>query len=474
VAVLVALFALQRAGTAAVGKLFGPVLLVWIVAMTAVAAASLARTPAALQALNPVWAVRYLRGDTATALLALGTLFLVCSGVEALYADMGQVGRRSIRTVFMGLVLPALLITYLGIGANLLHDPATIHSPLFLMAPEALQLPFVVLATCATVIASQSLISGVFSLTSQASSFGLLPRTTVVNTSPELRGQVYLPAVNWALGVTCVAVVLGFRSSNRLAGAMALSVSGTMVLTTVLLVVVARRAWRWSWLVVAPVLGGFLLLELVFLAANIAQVPNGGWLTVVVTAAAFVVMSTWWRGRDLEHQALREERLSTGELAHQLAQSPGMQVARVAGNAVFFSSEPGRVPPSLLVQLRTARALRERIYVVTAVTEDVPSVLPVQRVTTTDHGDGIVEVVLHHGFMDRTTVADDLEQRLGIRPEETYYYLDRETVRPQGKLGMARWRERLYAYLARNAPDPAAGWELPAERVVEIGATVEI
>jgi len=344
VVILIALFAIQRFGTGTADRLFGPVMVLWFATMAVLGGVSLAETPEILQAINPVNAVRYFTTNTFKGFLSMGSLFLVVTGGEALYADMGHFGRRPIRAGWYTIVMPSLLLTYLGIGALLLREPEAIESPFFLLAPDAAQLPLVVLATFATVIASQALISGAFSLTLQSVQLGYAPRTYIINTSSIARGQVYVPIINWGLMIACVGLVVAFGSSARLAAAFGLSVTGTMFITTILFAVYARRHWGWSIRVIGPAAGVILLVEGAFLAANLFKIPDGGWFPLVVGALILTLLTTWKTGRALVAERIRSHRTPLSAFVGQLDDGPDGEVTRVPGTAVFLHSQPGITP----------------------------------------------------------------------------------------------------------------------------------
>jgi KUP system potassium uptake protein len=474
VAILVALFAIQRYGTGTVGRLFGPVMVVWFASMAVLGAVSLTRTPGILNAFNPVNAVRYFTTNTVKGFLSMGSLFLVVTGGEALYADMGHFGRRPIQAGWYAVVMPSLLLTYLGIGALLLRDPDAIASPFFLLAPDALQIPLVVLATVATVIASQALISGAFSLTRQAVQLGYAPLTRIVYTSPTARGQIYVPLVNWGLMIACVGLVVGFGSSARLAGDFGLSVTGTMFITTILFAVYARRRWGWGLWLVAVVTGVIGIVEGSFLLANLFKIPHGGWFPLVVGVAILTLLTTWKTGRALVSARMQRDRRPLAAFVQGVAAAGPGEVVRVPGTAVFMHSHAGVTPPSMAALLRSIGALHEQVFVVSVAGAEMPRVHPMRRMKTTDLGHGFHQIELCYGFMEATRVADDLAAHLRLEPESTDYFLGRETVRPTKRPGMARWREILYALMVRNASDAAAYFHLPAERVIEIGLRVEI
>jgi KUP system potassium uptake protein len=472
--ILVGLFAIQRFGTGKVGKVFGPVMLTWFGVMALLGVWSISRTPDILTAINPIHALRYFTTNTTKAFLSMGSLFLVVTGGEALYADMGHFGRRPITLGWFGLVMPALLVTYLGIGALLLREPTAIESPFFLLAPDSMRLPMVLLATAATIIASQALISGVFSITYQAMQLGYSPRTRVVNTSSTAKGQIYLPFVNWCLMLACLGLVAAFGSSAAMAAAFGLSVTGTMFITTILFAAYAQMHWGWSRLAVWSVAGFILVIEGAFLVANMFKIPEGGWFPLLVGAVIFTMLTTWKTGRSLVHARLRVSRTALDQLAANVCDQPESTLRRVDGTAVYFFSQRGLVPPSMIANMRANGSLHTSVYVVTVVTDDRPTVLPARRLESTTHQGGLTEVVLHYGFMERTPVARDLELHLAIDPASTYYFLGRETVQSTDREGMARWREQLFALMNRNAADVGAYFELPMERTIEIGSRVDI
>ena len=474
IVILVGLFAIQRFGTGTVGKVFGPVMIAWFGTMAVLGVWSIARSPEVFAAVNPVHAVRYFTTNTTKAFLSMGSLFLVVTGGEALYADMGHFGRRPISFGFYLVVLPALLTTYLGIGGLLLRDPSAIESPFFLLAPDALQLPLVVLATAATIIASQALISGVFSLTYQGIQLGYIPRMRVVNTSPSARGQIYLPFVNWCLMIACVSLVLSFGSSAALAAAFGLSVTGTMFITTVLFAVYAARHWSWPPALVWSLAVVIMVVEGSFLVANAFKIPEGGWFPLVVGLVVFTLLTTWKTGRMLVSARLRADRMTLDRLASSLSSATTNPTTRTPGTAVYLFSQRGLVPPSLLANMRANGSLHAAVYVVSVVTGDTPTVLPARRIDLVDHGAGLHEVVLHYGFMERTPVAVDLQLHAAIDPDRTYYFLGRESVMATEREGMAIWRERLFALMNRNAADVASYFELPIDRVIEVGSRVDL
>jgi KUP system potassium uptake protein len=418
--------------------------------------------------------VRYFTTNKFKGFLSMGSLFLVVTGGEALYADMGHFGRRPIQVGWYTVVMPSLLLTYLGIGGLLLREPEAIESPFFLLAPKALQIPLVVLATVATVIASQALISGVFSLTRQAVQLGYAPLTRIVNTSPTAKGQIYVPLINWGLMIACVGLVVGFGSSARLAAAFGLSVTGTMFITTILFAVYARRHWGWGLWLVAVVTGVLSIVEGAFLLANVFKIPHGGWFPLVVGVAILTLFTTWKTGRALVAERIKSDRRSLATFVRDVATAASGEVDRVPGTAVFMHRNAGLTPPGMAALVRSVGALHEEVFVVSVAGADTPRVRPAHRVKTTDLGHGFHQVELCYGFMEATPVADDLAAHLRLEPETTDYFLGRETVRPTDRPGMARWREVLYVLMVRNATDAATYFRLPEERVTEIGIRVEI
>ncbi len=474
VVILVALFAIQRFGTATVGRLFGPVMVVWFAVMAVLGAVSLARTPEILQAVNPVNAVRYFTTNTTKGFLSMGSLFLVVTGGEALYADMGHFGRRPIRVGWYTIVMPSLLLTYFGIGGLLLREPEAIESPFFLLASDALQFPLVLLATFATVIASQALISGVFSLTRQAVQLGYAPLTRIVSTSPTAKGQIYVPLINWALMIACVGLVVFFGSSARLAAAFGLSVTGTMFITTILFAVYARRRWGWGLWLLAVGTGAIMIVEGAFLLANVFKIPHGGWFPLVVGIVIVTQLTTWKTGRALVAERVRRDRPPLAAFVERVGTGSPAEITRVPGTAVFLHRQQDVTPSSMSGLVRASHALHERVFVVSIAGADTPRVDPEQRVHVTDLGHGFHQVGLCYGFMEQTRVADDLAAHLHLEPESTYYFLGRETVRSTERPGMARWREVIFALMVRNASDAAVYFHLPADRVLEIGMRVEI
>lgn len=476
VAVLVVLFMLQRRGTAGVGALFGPVMMLWFSVIALLGLAQIVRAPQVLDALNPWYAVAFFAENRWQAYLALGAVVLAITGAEALYADMGHFGKRPIRLAWVGFVLPALLLNYYGQGALLLTQAEAARNPFYLLAPGWALYPLVALATAATVIASQAVISGAFSLTHQAIQLGYCPRLEVTHTSEREMGQIYMPWVNWALLAAVVALVLGFHSSSHLAAAYGIAVTATMATNSILLYVVLRRLWRWNrW--VAGVLAGLLLaVDLAFFSANALKLFQGGWFPVVVGVVLFTLFSTWHRGRQLVFERLRAHELQLEPMLQSLKSNPPQ---RVPGTAVFLTSKPDTVPHALLHNLAHNKVLHERVVFLTVVTESVPRVSEERRVALEALADEFYRITVRYGFMDQPDIPAALARLrshgLEFPPLETSYFLSRETLIPSlAKEGMALWRERLFATMARNAGSVTAYFRLPTHRVVELGTQIEL
>ena len=473
--ILVALFSVQRFGTGRVGSVFGPVMLVWFGALAVLGLRGIWQAPEVLQAQSPHHAVRFLAHHGRIAFVVLGSVFLVVTGAEALYADMGHFGLKPIRQAWFALVFPSLLLNYLGEGGLLLTDPAAARNPFYLLAPPWARVPLVGLATAAAVIASQALISGAYSLTMQAVQMGYLPRLHIRHTSHSTRGQIYMPQVNGFLMVACVGLVLGFQSSARLAGAYGIAVSLTMLTTTVLFFAVARRRWRWGLPQAFLVCGCFLVLELAFAGANGLKIWSGGWFPLVVGLSIFALMTTWRSGRELLRARLAESYLPFDLF---LKDIDNPRLLRVPGTAVFMSGNPASTPIALLHNLRHNKVLHERVVILSIITRDVPLVSEAERVRVEPLRPDFHRVTGHYGFMEQPDVPALLQRcaahGLELEPAQTTFFLSRETVLPKQGPGMAPWRRRLFATLSRNAQSATAFFHLPPNRVVELGMQVEV
>jgi KUP system potassium uptake protein len=472
--ILIALFAFQPRGTATVGAVFGPVMLVWFTTLAVLGLLGIARAPAVLTAVNPWHGVGFFARHGVAGILVLGSVFLVVTGGEALYADMGHFGKRPIRVAWFVVVLPALLLNYFGQGALLLVDQQAVDNPFFRLAPAWAAIPLVVLSTVATVVASQALISGAFSLSMQAVQMGYLPRLRVRHTSESQIGQVYIPGINWTLMVACIGLVVGFRSSSGLAAAYGVAVTTTMVVTTLLFYTVARERFGWPRVPVAALCGGLLVIDLAFFAGNIFKIPDGGWFPLVVGAVVYTLVTTWRRGRALVGRRVRQGRVKLEDFIADL----DADIARVPGAAYHLTATQGLVPSSLLVNLRHNNALHEQVVLLHVEISGRPHVQPARRATIATYDKGFAEVTLHYGFRDRVDVPTDLQQRVfhrkGFTEEDITYMIGHEDVFASTRPGMPLWRERLFALMYRNASNVTPLFNLPYERVIEIGRPVDI
>jgi KUP system potassium uptake protein len=474
VAILIGLFSIQSRGTGRVGALFGPVVIVWFVAIALLGLRGIVDHPAVLQAVSPDHAVRFFAHNGAHGFTVLAAVFLVVTGGEALYADMGHFGPKPIRLGWFGLALPALILNYFGQGALLLTDASAAINPFYRLAPEWAMVPLVALATAATVIASQALISGAFSLTHQAIQLGYAPRLPISHTSAEERGQIYLGAVNWMLAIACCGLVIGFGSSSNLAAAYGMSVTANMAITTVLLCVVAKRRWGWRWSAFA--LGAALLpIDLSFFGSNLLKIFHGGWFSLVVAGLVFAMMSTWKRGREVLRERLEEASLPLDLFLPDLETST---LPRVPGTAVFLTGDPAGTPPALLHNIKHNKVVHERTVLLTVITEDVPYTIPSERLTVKSLDQGFCRIVARYGFMEIPNVPALLEQvsseKFPIDLPQVSYFLGREQLISTGASGMGRWREALFAFLSRNAQSANTYFRVPPNRVVELGAQVEL
>ncbi len=475
VVILIGMFAIQKQGTHRVGRLFGPVMVIWFIVIAGLGVHWLLLQPVVLTAVDPRHAVTFFVTHRLHGFTVLGAVFLVVTGGEALYADMGHFGPRPIRIAWFALVLPALLLNYFGQGALLLIDPTAAEQPFFKMAPVWALLPLVALATAAAIIASQALISGAFSLTRQAIALGYAPRLDIEHTSSAEVGQVYVPQVNWALMVCTIAIVIGFQTSTALAAAYGIAVTMTMVITAVLLHVVATERWGWPPALAYVVTGIFLTVDLAFFGANALKIAHGGWLPLLIGGVLFTLMTTWKKGRQLVSQRLMSRAMPLEEFVSGVREQPP---ARVPGTAVFMTAQPNATPAALMHNVRFNKVLHEHVITLMVITELVPSVPEEQRATIRPLGQGLSEVVLRYGFMENPDVPLALvqarEHGLAIDREDITYFLGRETLVVTSSPGMAIWRERIFVLMARNAVRAAGFFKLPTERVAELGVQVEI
>jgi KUP system potassium uptake protein len=475
IAILIGLFLVQARGTAKVGRLFGPVVLVYFAVLAVLGVSNIMAHPEILGILNPYWAARFFLINPKLAFLALGSVFLAVTGAETLYADMGHFGRRAIGFSWLGLVYPCLMLNYMGQGALLLGHPEAATNPFYLMAPEWARLPLVGIATAATIIASQAVISGAFSVTHQAVQLGFLPRLKTLHTSERAAGQIYIPIVNWGLLAMVILLVFGFRESTRLASAYGIAVTGTMLITTVMLGFLVFQVWRWNRIVAATVIGLFLLVDSAYFASNITKIPDGGWFPLLVAAVGFTVLTTWATGRRLMRERLAESALPLPVFIKSVATS----VHRVRGTAVFLSSSADTVPPALLHNLKHNQVLHERVIILNVKVEEVPHVNPAKRLEVHDAGQGFYRVILHYGFMEEVDIPRDLAQIKECGPAfnmmSTSFFLGRQKLIQSSKRpGMAPWRERLFAWMLKSSESAMEFFRLPTNRVVELGSQLQI
>jgi len=475
VAVLVALFLVQHRGTAAVGAVFGPVMVVWFAAIGILGLRMVIQSPSVLTAINPLHGFDFFMRNGPHGFLVLGSVFLVVTGGEALYADMGHFGTRPIRLAWFAIVQPGLMLNYFGQGALLLATPRAAEQPFFLLVPSMLLLPMVVLATLAAVIASQALISAVYSLTRQAVQLGYSPRLEIQHTSAETIGQIYVPQINFTLMAATVALVIAFGSSSSLAAAYGIAVTATMGITTLLAYVVSRYVWGWSRLAAGLITGLFFVVDLAFFGANVLKIAHGGWVPLVIAATVYLLMTTWKRGRDILGARLRERAYPFAQFLKDIAARPPI---RVPGTAVFMTGSPAGTPITLLHNLEHNKVLHEKVVLLTVTTADIPQVPADDRVSVEPLGENFFRVTLVYGFIEEPNVpaalAEAREQGLRIDPKTTTYFLGRETLLATRRPGMAVWRERLFVLMSRNAMRATAFFRIPSDRVVELGLQLEL
>jgi KUP system potassium uptake protein len=472
--ILFLLFMFQRHGTHRIGYVFGPLMLIWFASIATFGVMEVAMEPAILLAINPWYAVHFFVHNGWHGFFILGAVVLVVTGAEALYADMGHFGRRPIRIAWFAVVFPAVILNYFGQGALLLRDSAAAAQPFYNLVPAPLLYPMVVLATVAAIIASQALISGAFSLTQQAMQLGYSPRITVKHTSKEEAGQIYIPEVNKLLMVGCIGLVIGFQSSDNLAAAYGIAVTGTMFITTILFDVIARERFGWSPLKATTFLVIFLAIDLAFLVANAIKIESGGWFPIVVAIAIYTLMTTWKKGRSVLRDLLRSASLPMDLFLEDVRRR---KPPRVPGTAVFLTSDISGAPIVLLHHLKHNKVLHEQVILLSIVTVDVPEVPRSERAKVEELGEGFWRIIAGYGFMQSPSVRDVMEccepQGIRIRPNDTSYYLGREQLIPSGNTEMARWRKKLFVVMSRNARAATEFFGLPPNRVVELGAQIE-
>ncbi len=475
VLILVGLFAVQSHGTARVGAFFGPVMLLWFAILALLGLINMMKAPQVLAAFDPEYAMRFFATNRGHGFLVLGAVFLVMTGGEALYADMGHFGKLPIRLAWFTLVLPAILLNYLGQGALLLSNPDAIANPFYLLAPSWALYPLVALATIATVIASQAVISGVFSMTRQAVQLGFCPHIEIRHTSASEIGQIYLPGANWGLLIGVLVLVLGFESSSNLAAAYGIAVTITMVITTLLVLVLARRAWGWNGFKLGLGIVFFLLVDLTFFSANALKIGHGGWIALLIGAVIFTLMVTWKDGRALLNQRLRENAMPLDLFLQSLTRGSTL---RVPGTAVFLTSTPDGVPNALLHNMKHNKVVHERLVLLTVVTEEIPRVEDRDRVTVHCLGSNTYRIIIRYGFTEDPDLPHALAlcepYGLSFEMMDTTFFLGRATLIPTDRAGMALWRERLFANMFRTATRPMDFFRIPYNRVVELGTQVEL
>jgi KUP system potassium uptake protein len=475
VLVLIALFSLQRNGTARVARVFAPIMVIWFLTLAALGIMKIVQAPEVIQALNPYYAVEFFIENGRLGFFVLASVVLAVTGAEALYADMGHFGKQPIRRAWFAFVLPALMLNYMGQGALLLEDPSAVTNPFYLLAPPVLLYPMIVLATLAAVIASQAVISGAFSVTRQAIQLGYLPRMEVVHTSRETMGQIYLPWLNRVLLVLTVAVVIGFHSSTNLAAAYGIAVVGTMTIDSFLVFIVARRIWGWTRWRVATLGGLFLVIDLAFLGANLEKVEHGGWFPLVLGVVVFIVMTTWRRGRELVIRELKQGGLALKPFIESIAEHPPL---RVPGQAVFLTAQPDAVPHALLHNLKHNKVLHEQNVVLTVEWLETPTAEPEERIELVSLGHEFHQLTLRYGFAEDPDVPDMLAkcEKVGLVFDmmDTTFFLSRESIVATDRPGMPLWRDRLFAFMQRNALPATAFFQIPGNRLIELGTQVEI
>ena len=475
IVVLLALFLLQKGGTARVGRLFGPVMVLWFATLAISGVLQIAEAPRVLAAINPAHAVGIFLAAPSAGFVVLGAVALAITGGEALYADMGHFGRFPIRLAWFTVVLPALVLNYFGQGALILGDKAAIENPFFRMVPDWGLFPLVLLSTAATVIASQAVISGAFSLSRQAIQLGLMPPLDIFQTSTRAQGQIYIPQVNWLLLIAVLALVLGFQSSSALASAYGFAVTGTMTVTTVLAGAVMRGVWRWQWPAVAVVLVPIITVDLALFGANALKIPSGGWFPLVIGLVVFTIMTTWRAGRRLVATQLSSEAVP---LASFLATCEEAPEARVSGTAVFLTTQIKDVPVTLLRNLKHNKVLHQTVLLVRVVTENIPRVAGADRIKARELGSGFWQIEAHFGFAQTPNVPRELGRAdipgLELDISQLSFFVGRANVKSSSRPGIARWRERLYSGLARIATRSTDFFRIPPDRVIELGTEVEI
>lgn len=473
--VLFGIFMFQRRGTARIGYVFGPVMIAWFAAIALLGLVNITKLPSILYSLNPVYAVRFFAEHHFHGIIVMGSVVLCITGGEALYADLGHFGRRPIRMSWYMIVYPALILNYMGQGALLYSNPAVADNPFYGLVPRPFLYPMVCLATSAAIIASQAMISGLFSLTQQAVQFGFCPRLRIKHTSSQKEGQIYISGINYALMIACIGIVLIFKRSAGLAGAYGIAVTLTMVITTLMYYVVLTRTYKWSRIKALPVIALFFVIDTVFVAGNLFKIKDGGWFTLMVAAIVIVLMTTWKDGREMLSRKLLSMRFPLDMFLKDIASHP---ITRVRGTAVFMTVSPVGTPPALLHHVKHNQVLHDRVILLSIRTSDIPEVEKKDRITLTALGQGFYQVIADYGFMEYPNIPEIMRLlgKKGIEtdPAKTTYYLGRETLLTGGDSSMMKWRKTLFAFMSRNASNPTIFFGIPPNRVIELGTQIEM
>lgn len=482
VVIINGIFLVQRYGTGKIGVIFGPIILIWFITLAVLGVGGIIQNPIILEAILPSYAMDFFLTNGFHGFLVLGSVVLVVTGGEALYADMGHFGKRPIRLAWFFVALPALLLNYFGQGALLLSNPSAVANPFYMLAPKWGQFPLVILAAMATVIASQALISGVFSITRQAVQLGFCPRISIIHTSSQEIGQIYVPAVNWLCFLGTIWLVITFKTSSNLAAAYGIAVTSTMVITAILAFEVARQKWNWSLLKASSIFGSFLVVDFAFFSANIRKVTHGGWVPLAVGAGVYLMMMTWQKGRQILFRRLKERSMPIEDFCQKLLREPPL---RVPGTAIYMSGDPWGVPVPLLHNLKHNKVLHQRVAILTIQTREVPFVSKKERISIQEVIPNMYRIIANYGFMEIPKMKHILEacrQRdINFNVNETTFVLGRETIIADksqqvrsGEPGLAHWRERLFAVMSKNAQRPTAFFRIPPNQVIEVGIQVEI
>jgi KUP system potassium uptake protein len=472
--ILVFLFAVQSGGTHRMGNWFGPIMVAWFVTIAALGVYNIAQNPMVLQAINPMYAIQFFINDKLLAFLTLGAVVLAMTGAEALYSDMGHFGIKPIRRVWIAFIFPSLMLNYFGQGAFVLTNPDGVANPFFMMAPDWMNWPLIILATLATITASQAVITGAFSVTKQAIQLGYLPRMLTVHTSERHMGQIYIPFINWSIFFFVCLLVLGFQSSGNLAHAYGVAVTGTMVIDTILLSVVILKLWKWRPVLAIPAITVMMTIDMGYFLSTSMKIPHGGWFPLVFAFLIFVILTTWKEGRSLVQRNTKRDSMGFEEFFGKICDN----IPRVPGTAIFMSPLDGGIPVPLLYNLRHNKILHERNIILRVVVEERPLVKEEKRFEVVDLGHNFTQLVIHYGFKDEIDIPEELEKTrlhgLTINPDDTTYFVGKETIIPTSLPGMAIWREFIFAWISRNASSVIDYYNLPSKRVMEVGTRIDI